>query len=144
MTILEAQEKINQMRTEDFNSSALNILERWNQVLVEIQNLDLNSNEQDLIKQELNIHLYKMESNPTRKNLKGSLNSFLKFLDNTLQIKSGNKILGFGLIFGILLAFLSGISIWMGLLIGVAAGFSGVFYVRSKYRYLKTNLEDIW
>ncbi|MGB5982148.1 MAG: hypothetical protein WBG46_08395 [Nonlabens sp.] len=144
MTIQDALLKINELRKEDFNASSLKVLERWNQTLYELQGFQLSHSEEQQIESELDVHIYKVLENPTRRNLKKTLEGFLSFLDQNLKIKSGNKILFYGLLLGAILALITSLSILKGLLIGFAAGLCGIYYVRSRYRYLKTNLEDLW
>ena len=144
MTILDAHKKINDLRKEGFNNSSLKVLERWNSTLVEVQSLELTDDELLKIEEELDVVIYKIVENPTRSILKKSLTSFLNFLDQNLNIKSGNKILMYGILLGLVLSLITSLSIWKGIILGAAAGFCGIYYVRSKYRYLKTNLEDIW
>jgi hypothetical protein len=124
--------------------STLRVLEKWNAVLIELQSVSLSYEEQQAIESELDIHISTLKKDPSRATVKSTLSSFLSFLDHVLKIKSGNKLLAYGLVCGVLLGFVTGLGMGMGILIGFAAGAIGTLYVRRTYRTLNTNLEDLW
>jgi hypothetical protein len=144
MDFLEAQHEISEMRLQVQNRQTLYVLDKWNVLIVELQAMQLSGNELRSVQLELAHHIAKMKLDLTRPTIKASLNSFLSFLDASFSIKSGNKLLTFGLMVGVLLGFVTNLGMWTGILIGFSAGCLGVLYVKYNYRTIKTNVEDLW
>jgi hypothetical protein len=144
MNLHEALTEISELRKTIYDRKVLYLLEKWNALIIELKALELTDYELQLVKNELSIHISSIINDPIRFTLKSELETFLRFLENVLQIKSGNKIVMFGILFGVLLGSTTGIGIWFGILIGFGAGNIGMLFVRSKYRTLRTNTEDLW
>lgn len=144
MELLEAQKEISEMRLLVNDKQVLNILNKWNVLILELQSMPLSDNELRIVQLELQHHITKMKLDLSRPTIKGGLSSFLSFLDTSLSIKSGNKLLTYGLMIGVLLGFITNVGMWIGILIGFSAGSLGMLYVKYNYRTIKTNVEDLW
>ncbi|MEP1855401.1 hypothetical protein, partial [Nonlabens ulvanivorans] len=80
MRIEEAQQTINSYRVLTTDRKSLKLLDKWNELLIEVKNLDLNQNELDILNKELEVQLCRIsDSNIERKVVKESLKSTLLF-----------------------------------------------------------------
>ncbi len=144
MTIQEAHDVIQSLRIDNSDKTSLKLLERWNILLFELKELELKEKELAQIEEELNVHLTKIKSDPSSRVLKEALESFLRFLNDRLNIKNGTRTIMLGMMIGLLIGFTTHLSMWTGILIGAGLGFAYHAYQRKNYRSIKTNLEDFW
>ncbi len=144
MTVQEAHEVIKSLRIDSSDKTSQKLLERWNLVIHELQDLELKEKELIQIEEELNVHITKIKSDPSNRILKDALESFLRFLNDRLNIKNGTRTIMLGIIVGLLIGFTTHLSMWTGILIGAGLGFVYYAYQRRNYRSIKTNLQDIW
>ncbi|MEN8817740.1 MAG: hypothetical protein ABF274_12845 [Nonlabens sp.] len=145
MSIEEALQKINSYRIITTDSKSLKLLDKWNELLLELNALEMTYKEQSLIENELDVQMKRIESaRQDKKVIKESLRSTLSFLKNMLHIKDSLQYTTIGTFGGLLLPLVSGISILFGLLIGMAIGVTLDQHFNSKQRNIKTNLHDTW
>ncbi|GAK76530.1 MAG: hypothetical protein ABJN73_11325 [Nonlabens ulvanivorans] len=145
MRIEEAQQTINSYRVLTTDRKSLKLLDKWNELLIEVKNLDLNQNELDILNKELEVQLCRIsDSNIERKVVKESLKSTLLFMQNMLRIKDSYQYTTIGCFAGLLIPLISNISIIFGFLIGMVIGFILDNYLNNTQRNIKTNLHDTW
>lgn len=145
MTIEEALQKTNSFRVITTDSKSLKLLDKWNELLLELNALEMTYKEQSLIENELGVQMKRIESaRQDKKVIKESLRSTLSFFKKTLQIEDSFQYTTIGAFIGLLLPLVSGISILYGSLAGVAIGFILDQHFNSKQRNIKTNLYDTW
>lgn len=145
MSIEEALEKINSYRTITTDSKSLKLLDKWNELLIEIDALELTNRELNVLNDELDVQIKRIENrHQDRKAIKESLKSTLNFLKNMLHIKDSFQYTTIGAFGGLLLPLVSGISILFGLIIGMGIGFILDQHFNNKQRNIKTNLHDTW
>ena len=144
MTLQEAHDIIISLRIDKSDRTSQKLLERWNLVIDELQNLELKERELAQIENELNVHITKIKSDPSNRILKDALETFLRFLNDRLNIKNGTRAIMLGMMIGLLIGFTTHLSMWTGMLIGAGLGFVYHAYQRRSYRSIKTNLEDFW
>jgi hypothetical protein len=145
MSIEGALQKINLYRTITVDSKSLKLLDKWNELLLEIDGLELTNKELNLFSSELNVQIKRIEnSSQERQVIKDSLKSTLSFLKNMLHIKDSFQYTTIGTFGGLLLPLVSGISILFGLIMGMGIGFILDQHFNSNQRNIKTNLHDTW
>ncbi|PQJ30861.1 hypothetical protein BST92_02460 [Nonlabens arenilitoris] len=145
MSLEEAQLTINSYRVLTTDRKSLKLLDKWNELLIEVKNLDLKQNELDILNQELEVQFCRInDSNINRKVIKESLKSTLLLMQNMLRIKDSYQYTTIGCFAGLLVPLISNISIIFGFLIGMGIGFILDNYFNNTQRNIKTNLHDTW
>jgi hypothetical protein len=145
MGIEKAIQKINSYRILTTDSKSLKLLDKWNELLVEIDAFELTNSELSLLNDELDVQIKRLENTyQYRKAIKESLKSTLTFLKTMLHIKDSFQYTKIGAFGGLLLPLVSDISILFGLILGMGIGFILDQHFNNKQRNIKTNLNDIW
>jgi hypothetical protein len=145
MSIEEAVQKITSYREISTDSKSLKLLNKWNELLLEIQALGLTNSELSFLNDKLDVQIKRIEiTSQDRKVIKESLKSTLSFLKNRLRTKDSFRYMPLGTFAGLLLPLLFGISIIFGLIIGMGIGFFLDGHFNNEQRNIKTNLHNTW
>jgi hypothetical protein len=145
MSIEEAVQKITSYREISTDSKSLKLLNKWNELLLEIQALGLTNSELSFLNDKLDVQIKRKEiTSQDRKVIKESLKSTLSFLKNRLRTKDSFRYISLGTFAGLLLPLLFGISIIFGLIIGMGIGFFLDGHFNNEQRNIKTNLHNTW
>jgi len=141
MTIEEAIKEINSFRVITVDRKSIKLLDKWNELLLELQQFELTNNEYISLNQELNVQIKRIKkSQLSRKVIKDSLKFTISFLKNTFNIKNSSQYFIIGASIGLLSSFLMSINILFGLIIGMGTGYILDNHFNKKQRSIKTNL----
>ncbi|MGB3590466.1 MAG: hypothetical protein WBA16_02165 [Nonlabens sp.] len=144
MTIEQALNSINALRSQLYSYRSKLTLGRWTELLEELDLLLLQPEEKRAIEQELDIHLHQIKMNLTRKILKERFKLFLRFLKDQLNIQSFDYVVGIGVIAGFFVSGIAGINFFWGLLGGLFLGHLAKQYVAHNSRIITTDLYNLW
>lgn len=145
MELKLAIQEINDLRVATTDKRIASLLDKWNELILEISSFQLTEIEHEAITSELNVHLQKFKKNNlTRALIKSSLRSFLKQSKKILKAKDEFVNTLIGICCGILLAVLTVIPFLLGALIGAIVGRIIDTIINKKQRYISVNLHDTW